>query len=94
MNRFALVLVAAAGGLAATSAAADTGRVAPRAPVAARIAMDGSTVCVDAAASRRCGDYQAALLRTVGQKAAAQRTAISVNDLGRRQLDALIASVN
>jgi hypothetical protein len=92
MTRLALILAAAAS-LAALPAAADTGRVVP-ARAAAKVAMDGSTVCLDTAASQRCAAYQAALLRTVGQKAAAQRTAISVNDLGRRQLDALIASVN
>lgn len=95
MTRFALILATAAASLIAVPAAADTGRAAkPVRAAAARVAMDGSTVCLDTAASQRCADYQAALLRTVGQKAAGQRTAISVNDLGRRQLDALIASVN
>lgn len=92
MNRLALI-VAAVATVAALPADADTARSQP-ARTAARVALDGSTVCLDTAASQRCADYQAALLRTVGQKAAGQRTAISVNDLGRRQLDALIASVN
>lgn len=59
-----------------------------------RTAMDGSTVCLRAASSTSCASYQAQLLRTVGQKAAGQPRAITVNDLSRRQLDALIASVN
>lgn len=93
MIRLALI-AAAALTASALPAAADTGRSQSVRTPAARVAMDGSTVCLDTAASQRCAAYQAALLRTVGQKAAAQRTAISVNDLGRRQLDALIASVN
>ena len=73
---------------------ADTGRSNPSRPVLVRTAMDGSTVCLKTAESAGCATYQAALLRTVGQKAAASRTNISVNDLGRRQLSALIASIN
>lgn len=86
----AAVLVAAI----ATPAAADTGRSLPGRGAMQRTAMDGSTVCVRGAASADCAAYQTQLLRAVGQKAAARTTPISVNDLGRAQLNALIASIN
>lgn len=93
MIRKTLIAAAAMTALAGT-AQADTGRANPLRPVVVRTAMDGSTVCLNTAASAGCANYQAALLRTVGQRAAAARTNISVNDLGRRQLSALIASIN
>lgn len=97
MRRIILIATAAIATLGALPAAADTARTIPaRAALAAatRTAMDGSTVCVRRAGAKGCADYQAQLLRTVGVKAAASNTNISVNDLGRRQLDALIASIN
>jgi hypothetical protein len=94
MTRFPLIAAAALATVLAFPAQADTGRATPSRPVVARTAMDGSTVCLNTAASTGCASYQASLLRTVGQKAAASRTNISVNDLGRRQLSALIASIN
>ena len=88
-------LIAAATVLVAVPAAADTGRSLPGRGVAiGRTALDGSTVCVRTVATRGCGEYQAQLIRAVGQKAAARTTPTSVNDLGRAQLNALIASIN
>ncbi len=94
MIRQTLTAAAAVAALFSGAAHADTGRSNPSRPVLVRTAMDGSTVCLKTAESAGCATYQAALLRTVGQRAAASRTNISVNDLGRRQLSALIASIN
>lgn len=94
MIRQTLIAAAAVAATLAGSAQADAGRAIPSRAVITRTAMDGSTVCLRTAESAGCASYQATLLRTVGQKAAASRTNISVNDLGRRQLSALIASIN
>lgn len=93
MRRFVLIATAAVATLAALPAAANTARTVPARATIVRTAMDGSTICLRSADSRGCADYQAQLLRTVGQKAGATGD-ISVKDLGRRQLDALIASIN
>lgn len=94
MIRETIIAAAAFAATLSGTAQADTGRAIPSRPVLVRTAMDGSTVCLRTAQSAGCATYQATLLRTVGQKAAASRTNISVNDLGRRQLSALIASIN
>ncbi len=94
MIRLFIAIVASAAIQLALPARADTGRTSPVVRTTPRTAMDGSTICVRTTAAQGCADYQARLLRTVGQAAAASKTDISVNDLGRRQLDALIASVN
>lgn len=95
MRRTAILAVAAAAAIAATPAFADTGRSLPdRGVFLPRTASDGSTVCIRTVAGQGCALYQAQLLRSVGQKAAARITPVSVNDLGRAQLNALIASIN
>lgn len=94
MIRLLIAIIASAAIQLALPARADTGRTSPAVRSMPRTAMDGSTICIHATAAQGCADYQAKLLRTVGQAAASSKSGISVNDLGRRQLDALIASVN
>lgn len=96
MRRLTALVATAVALTAATAAAADTGRSLPGRGVVQlqRTALDGSTVCLRGTATDGCAAYQSQLLRSVGQKAAARTTPISVNDLGRAQLNALIASIN
>ena len=53
-----------------------------------------STSCLRGTGTKVCAEYQERLIRSVGRTAAAKDRTISVNELGRRQLDALVASIN
>lgn len=90
--RLALIVAAAIAAVASIPAAAQTQAVVAGAVVQSLAADSGS--CLRGAGSKVCADYQERLIRSVGRTAAAKERGISVNELGRRQLDALIASIN
>lgn len=85
-----LVLAALAATLAVPAAAQSTRAV----PTRTGNAADGSTICVRSTHSAGCRAYQERLLQSVGRSAARSERDISVNDLGRRQLNALVASIS
>lgn len=91
MHRLAPIALTIAA-FAAVPAAAQT-QTLVLGSAAQTLAAD-STSCLRGVGSKLCSDYQEQLIRSVGRLAAARNRNISVDDLGRRQLDALVASIN
>lgn len=88
-----LALIAAASAAFAAAPAAAQTQTVVAGSVVQTLAAD-STSCLRGVGTKLCADYQERLIRSVGRTAAAKDRAISVDELGRRQLDALVASIN